>query len=71
MIEEKAKLEFRLGQDDWETFAERLKLYFIAHDIPPEKQVAHLLTEVSADAYTLIRDLCSPVKTKGKSYAKL
>lgn len=29
MIEEKAKLE--LGQDDWETFVERLKLYFIAH----------------------------------------
>lgn len=71
MAEDKVRLEFQLGKDDWETYVERLELYFVAHDVENTKQAAVLLTKVSADTYTLIRDLCAPAKPKDKTYAEL
>lgn len=66
-----AKLEFQLGKDDWETYTERLELYFIANDVKTEKQAAVLLTKISPDTYKLVRDLCAPDKPSTKSYAEL
>ncbi|XP_029163713.1 uncharacterized protein K02A2.6-like [Nylanderia fulva] len=66
----RAKLEFHLG-DDWETYTERLELYFVANDVKDEKQAAVLLTKISADTYKLIRDLCTPVKPSAKTFAQL
>ncbi|KMQ81816.1 hypothetical protein RF55_25133, partial [Lasius niger] len=66
-----SKLEFILGQDDWETYIERLELYFVANDIAVEKQTAVLLTKISADTYTLVRDLCAPTKPKDKTFQQL
>ncbi|KAK2578564.1 hypothetical protein KPH14_012210 [Odynerus spinipes] len=65
------KLEFRLGQDDWELYTERLELYFIANDVSAEKQVAVLLTKIGAETNKLIRDLCAPVKPSEKKFADL
>lgn len=72
MTEKAAKLEFQLGVDDWDTFIERLELYFLAKDIEAEgKKKAVLLTRVNAQIYTLIRDLCTPHKPVTKTYAEL
>lgn len=38
-----AKLEFHLGKDDWETYTERLELYFLANDVEDHKKVPVLL----------------------------
>lgn len=65
------KLEFQLGKDDWELYTERLELYFIANDVSAEKQVAVLLTKISAETYKLVRDLCAPAKPSEKKFTKL
>lgn len=66
-----SKLEFTLGEDDWETYIERLELYFIANDIKDAKKTAVLLARISTDAYCLVRDLCAPVKPKDKTFVEL
>ncbi|XP_066598829.1 uncharacterized protein [Prorops nasuta] len=65
------KLEFQLGKDDWETYTERLELYFVANDVKADKQAAVLLTKISANTYKLIRDLCAPDKPNTKTFAEL
>lgn len=66
------RLEFKLGEDDWETFIERLKLYFVSTGITDDnKQAAILLTRVNPETYMLIRDLCAPAKPKEKTLAEL
>lgn len=68
MSEHKAsKLEFVLGKDDWETYAERLELYSLANDIQAGKQAAVLLTKINPETYSLARDLCTPDKTSKKT----
>lgn len=53
MSEHKAsKLEFVLGKDDWETYAERLELYSLANDIQAGKQAAVLLTKINPETYS-------------------
>ncbi|XP_029159162.1 uncharacterized protein LOC114931347 [Nylanderia fulva] len=66
-----SKLEFHLGKDDWETYTERLELYFLANDVENAKKVPVLLTKISAEAYKLIRDLCAPDKPITKTYEQL
>ncbi|XP_044757822.1 uncharacterized protein LOC123315976 [Coccinella septempunctata] len=65
------KIEFQLHQDDWDTFIERLELYFMANDVDPTKQVAELLTKVCVNSYSLIRSLASPVKPKDLKYDEI
>lgn len=66
-----SQLEFHLGKDDWETYTERLELYFVANDIKTEKQAAVLLTKISPDTYKLVRDLCAPAKPSTKTFKEL
>lgn len=65
------KLKFCLNKDDWETFVERLELYFTAKDVKTEKQAAHLLTRLDEDAFKLIRQLVAPERLSAKSFADL
>lgn len=68
MSEHKAsKLEFVLGKDDWETYTERLELYFLVNDIKVDKQAAVLLTKINPETYNLARDLCAPDKPSNKN----
>lgn len=64
-------MEFHLGKDDWETYTERLELYFVANDVKAEKQAAVLLTKISPDTYKLVRDLCVPDKPDTKTFKDL
>jgi hypothetical protein len=68
MTAKPSKLEFILGQDDWETYIERMELYFIANEVSETKKVAVLLTKVNAEMYNLVRDLCAPEKPKDKTF---
>nr|XP_034194818.1 uncharacterized protein LOC117611038 [Osmia lignaria] len=71
-MESKIKLEFELGKDDWETFIERLELYFTVNNtIDEKKQAAILLTKVSPDTYKLIKNLCYPQKPKDKTFKEI
>ncbi|KMQ85400.1 hypothetical protein RF55_16084 [Lasius niger] len=66
------KLDFKLGEDDWETYIERLELYWIANNITDDrKKAAILLTKISPETYTLIRDLCAPTKPKDKTFDEI
>ncbi|KMQ84553.1 hypothetical protein RF55_17561 [Lasius niger] len=67
----KGKLEFHVGEDDWELYTERLELYFVANDIEDEKQVAVLLTKISPETYKLVTNLCAPNKPKDKTFNEL
>ncbi|CAB0040099.1 unnamed protein product [Trichogramma brassicae] len=68
-IDSKIKLEYELGKDDWETFVERLELFFFANGITEKKkQAAILLTRVSADTYKLAKNLCHPKLLKDQEF---
>ena len=70
--ENSTKLEFQVGVDDWETYTERIELYFIATGVTDEnKKKAILLTKISKETYKLVRDLCSPAKPKDKKFEEL
>lgn len=71
MAEDKVRLEFQLSKDDWQTYVERLELYFMAQDKEDDNRPVVRLTKVSADTYTLIRDMYAPVKPKNKSLEQL
>ena len=58
------KLEqFHVGQEDWESYEERLQQYFVANDIAEaEKQRAILLSACGQSTYKVIRNLVAPKK---------
>ena len=58
------KLEqFHVGQEDWESYEERLQQYFVASDkAEAEKQRAILLSACGQSTYKVIRNLVAPEK---------
>ncbi|XP_053395598.1 uncharacterized protein K02A2.6-like [Mercenaria mercenaria] len=57
--------------DSWISYEERLVQYFSVNDIEDEKRVSALLTLIGGKTYSLLRNLCSPVKPADKSYDEL
>ncbi|KAL7298999.1 hypothetical protein TKK_0008096 [Trichogramma kaykai] len=57
--------------DDWTVWHERLEQHFIANDMLNGKKGAVFITLLSAEAYTLLRDLCSPDVPSQKTIAQL
>lgn len=67
-MEYTAKLDFKMGTDDWEEFMERIELYYEANDIEnEEKKRAILLTQIDAETYSIVRKVCAPQKPKETS----
>ena len=55
--------QFHTGQDDWESYEERLQQYFVANDVKDaEKQRAILLSTCGQSTYKVIRNLVAPTK---------
>jgi len=53
--------EFDSTKEDWESYVERVKLYFVANDIEDVvKKRAVLLTVCGPKTYHVIRDLVAP-----------
>nr|XP_046486469.1 uncharacterized protein K02A2.6-like [Neodiprion pinetum] len=62
-MEFNAKVNFELGQDDWEQFVERMEFYFEANEIKEEKKKkAIFLSKVNSKIYAEIRKICAPKK---------
>ena len=58
--------EFDPENEEWSAYVERMELFFEAHDVEDEKQVATLLSSVGASTYGLLRNLVQPLKPKDK-----
>ena len=55
------KLDQFQGQEDWESYEERLQQYFVANDIKDaEKQRVILLSTCGQSTYKVIRNLVAP-----------
>ena len=54
--------QFHTGQDNWESYEERLQQYFVANDVDAEKQRAILLSTCGQSTYKVIRNLVAPTK---------
>lgn len=64
--------EFNPQREDWTSYIERLKEYFIANDLEEAtKQKAILLSVVGAETYQLMRSLTAPKKPTEKSFDQL
>ena len=56
--------QFHVGQEDWESYKERLQQYFVANSIAEaEKQRAILLSTCGQSTYKVIRNLVVPNKS--------
>ena len=49
--------EFQMGRDDFDCYVERLEQYFVANEIPENKQVATFLTAIGGPTYELLKSL--------------
>lgn len=63
--------EFRPEIEPWSAYVERMELFFVAHDVAADKQVATLLSTMGASAYGLLRNLVQPEKPKDKSFQQI
>ena len=57
--------EFNSSQEDWESYVERLELYFAANDVSErdgDKRRAIFLSTCGAPTYRLIKSLLAPAK---------
>ena len=60
-MEYDAKLDFKMGVDDWEEFVERIEFYWEANDIEEDKKKrAIFLTKIDADTYSIVRKVYAP-----------
>ena len=64
--------EFNIEREDWSAYAERLQQYFTANDVDSaDKQRAVLLSACGPTTYKLMRNLVSPRKPGGCTFAEL
>ena len=55
--------QFYMGQDDWESYEERLQQYFVVNNVRnAEKQRAILLSMCGQSTYKVIHNFVAPTK---------
>lgn len=62
--------EFKLQQEDFETWVERLELYMLVNKIKDNK-AAIFLTLIGSEGYKVLKSLCTPELPKDVEYEKL
>lgn len=62
---------FDAGEETWSSYVERLEIFIDANDIKEEKKVSTLLTVMGLKTYTLVKNLCAPVKPSEKSFSEI
>ncbi|UYV60624.1 K02A2.6-like [Cordylochernes scorpioides] len=62
---------FNANDEDWDTYIERMEQYFILNNYDDKKKVPALLTFVGKDNYSLLKDLCAPIKPSTKDFESL
>ena len=63
--------EFEAHNEDWETYVERVEMFFDANGTENDKHVAILLSCVGAKTYGLLKSLTAPAKPSEKSYKEI
>ncbi|CAI6374369.1 unnamed protein product [Macrosiphum euphorbiae] len=63
--------EFKLKEDDFNGWVERFELYIQLNEVNTHKKKLLFLTLIDNEGYSLLRDLCLPVKPLDKSYDNL
>ena len=64
--------EYDSSKEDWQSYIERLELYFTANDIDDEeKRKAILLTSHGIECYHLFKGLTTPRKPIDKTFIEL
>ncbi|XP_022825032.1 uncharacterized protein LOC111355399 [Spodoptera litura] len=63
--------EFKVHNDDWRLYVERLEQYFLVNKIPDNLQVPTLITVMGAESYELLVNLCTPEKPKSKTFTQI
>ncbi|KAE9542264.1 hypothetical protein AGLY_003391 [Aphis glycines] len=63
--------EFKLKEDDFDSWIERFELYVTLNEINVHKKQLLFLTLLGNDGYALLRDLCTPNKPIDKKYDDL
>lgn len=62
---------FNEGIETFTNYKERLDIFFIANDIPADKQSATLLSSIGAKTYNTVRSLTAPDLPLTKTYGEL
>lgn len=57
--------------ETWESYTERLGQYFIANDVHNDLKVPSLLSIIGPRHYTLLKNLCAPVKPAAMTFDEL
>ena len=63
--------EYKEGQEDFESYLERLDMWMTANDVADDKKVSVFLSVIGADAYRLLKNLVSPDKPSTKTFKDL
>lgn len=63
--------EFNPDNEEWLTYIERLKMFFIVNNVPEDKKVASLVTLMGGKMYSLLKNLTAPTKPTEKSYKEI
>ncbi|XP_049886761.1 uncharacterized protein LOC126381305 [Pectinophora gossypiella] len=66
------KLEpFKVMEDSWNLYVDRLEQYFLVNSVKEEFKVATLITVMGGESYELLVTLCSPNKPSSKTFKEL
>lgn len=63
--------EFKEGQEDFESYLERLDMWMTTNSVEDDKKVSVFLSVIGADTYRLLKNLISPDKPSTKTYRQL
>ena len=58
-------------KENWETYVERVELFFLANDIDDDHKVPTLVSLIGGKTYTLLKDLLAPEKPATKSFQQI
>lgn len=62
--------EFNMKSDNFQAWLERFEAYVTLNTIDDNKQLLLFITLLENEAYTLLRNLCTPAESKTKTYAE-
>ncbi|KAI4895153.1 hypothetical protein NFI96_009265 [Prochilodus magdalenae] len=63
--------EYKEGQEDFESYLERLEQWMIANEVDEGKKVSVFLSVIGAEAYRLLKNLTMPAKPSSLTYKEL
>lgn len=63
--------QFKPGRDDFESYVERMKQFFICNVVEEDKKVSLFITLMGSETYSLLKNILYPETPESKSYDEL